>query len=63
MTSKAALLCPAIATPNQPSRCHQVDCAWWDPLKEQCAVLLVAQRFDAVTTTRDELAVYMEAAP
>ena len=37
--------------------CCPTDCAWWDANSQSCAVLLLAQRFDAVTTGEDELLV------
>lgn len=37
--------------------CTTVDCAWFDQATKNCAVLLLAIRFDAVTTGDDELAV------
>lgn len=43
--------------PLRQDSCRPADCAWWDETGRACAVLLLAQRFDAVTTSDDELAV------
>ena len=43
--------------PVRSNGCYKNKCAWWDARSQRCAVLLLAQRFDAVTTTEDELLV------
>jgi hypothetical protein len=57
--NKAVLQCPLLATAVTPHRCVQCDCAWYDALSDRCAVLLLAQRFDAVTTAEDTVAVHV----
>ena len=42
--------------PVKPGTCKP-NCAWWDEISKSCAVLLLARRFDAVTTTEDKLLV------
>ena len=37
--------------------CCPTDCAWWDDHSKSCAILLLAQRFDAVTTIENKLLV------
>lgn len=34
--------------------CH-TNCAWYDEHSKECAILLLAQRCDAVTSTEDKL--------
>ena len=43
--------------PVRSNGCYKDKCAWWDELSQKCAVLLLAQRFDAVTSTDDRLLV------
>ena len=39
--------------PVRSNGCWKERCAWWDEFSKSCAVLLLAQRFDSVTTPED----------
>lgn len=56
------LTCPLKQSPSRAALCYcaQDKCAWWDENSQRCAVLLLAQRFDAVTTTDDTLGVTIQ---
>ena len=43
--------------PIRSKMCSKEMCAWYDVWSNSCAILLLAQRFDAVTTAENELMV------
>ena len=56
-------ICPIRAAAHQfpaTARCYRGDCAWWDAVSGKCAVLLVATRLDAVTSSDDTLRITVE---
>ena len=46
------MLCPLTTV-----RLCNGECAWWDRVHKKCAVLLIAERIDAVTTIEGDLMV------
>lgn len=48
---------PVSYCPLRKDSCRIVDCAWYDEFSKSCAVLLLARRFDAVTSIENKLLV------
>ena len=54
------MYCPVMSSSDRMIQCKKTHCAWWDRMSSMCAMLMLATRFDAVTTANDALAIHVE---